>query len=163
MSERIDTASRLIRATPEKVYSAFVDPERLMAWLPPEGMTGRADLFEPWEGGRYRIELSYDNPADAPGGAGKSDAARDIASGEFVTLEPGRSVVQTVEFVSGDPAFAGIMSMRWTFAAEAGGTRVTVAATNVPSGIAPGDHRDGMNASLANLACMLESGVSWGS
>lgn len=156
MSERIDTASRLIAASPEAVYAAFVDPDRLMAWLPPTGMTGRALLFEPWEGGCYRIELRYDDPATAPGGAGKSNTARDIASGRFVTLEPGRTVVQTGEFESDDPAFTGIMTMRWTFEAEAGGTRVTVAATDVPSGITAEDHREGMSASLANLARLFE-------
>lgn len=160
MGERIDTASRLIAASPEAIYAAFVNAGRLMIWLPPTGMTGRALLFEPWEGGRYRIELTYDDPATAPGGAGKSDAASDIASGRFLTLEPGRAVVQTGEFESDDPAFAGIMTMRWTFAAEAGGTRVTVAATDVPSGITPEDHRDGMAASLANLARLLESGAT---
>ena len=63
MGERIDTASRLIAASPEAIYAAFVDAGRLMIWLPPTGMTGRALLFEPWEGGRYRIELTYDDPA----------------------------------------------------------------------------------------------------
>ncbi len=159
MSARIDTASRLIAASPEAVYAAFVDPDRLMLWLPPTGMTGRALLFEPWEGGRYRIELAYDDPATAPGGTGKSDAASDIANGHFLALEPGRTVVQTGEFESDDPAFAGTMTMRWSFAAEAGGTRVTVEATDVPLGITPEDHRDGMTASLANLARLLETGA----
>lgn len=156
MAERIDSASRLIAAAPEAVYAAFVDADRLMAWLPPTGMSGRALLFEPWEGGRYRIELSYDDPATAPGGAGKSGAASDIASGTFLTLEPGRLVVQTGEFESDDPAFAGVMEMRWVLEAEAGGTRVSVAARNVPSGVSPDDHRDGLNASLANLAHLFE-------
>ena len=159
VNARIDTASRLIAASRQAVYAAFVDPDRLMQWLPPTGMTGRALLFEPWEGGRYRIELSYDDPATAPGGAGKSGAASDIANGRFLLLEPGRSVVQTGEFESDDPAFAGTMTMRWTFADEVDGTRVTVEATDVPSGITPQDHRDGMAASLANLARLLESGA----
>lgn len=153
MAERIDTSSRLIAASPEAVYTAFVDPERLMRWLPPTGMTGRVLLFEPREGGRYRIALSYD---EAAGHAGKSGDGTDIASGHFLTLEPARTIVQTGEFESDDPAFAGVMTMRWTFEAETGGTRVTVAASDVPSGIAPNDHREGMAASLANLARLLE-------
>jgi uncharacterized protein YndB with AHSA1/START domain len=48
---RTDTATRLVPAAPEAVYRAFVDATALMAWLPPAGMSGRALLFEPWEGG----------------------------------------------------------------------------------------------------------------
>jgi uncharacterized protein YndB with AHSA1/START domain len=54
MTGRADTAARLVRASPDPIYRAFVDPSALMAWLPPEGMSGRALLFEPWQGGTMR-------------------------------------------------------------------------------------------------------------
>lgn len=57
---RTDTATRFIAASPEVLYRAFLDPEALAAWLPPAGMSGRILLFEPWEGGRYRIELTLE-------------------------------------------------------------------------------------------------------
>lgn len=51
---RVDKASRLILAAPEAVYAAFTDPDALMAWLPPAGMTGRALLSDTPPGdGRY--------------------------------------------------------------------------------------------------------------
>jgi uncharacterized protein YndB with AHSA1/START domain len=65
MPGRTDTASRLVRASPDAAYRAFVDPGSLTAWLPPEGMSGRVLLFEPREGGRYRIELRYETAAPA--------------------------------------------------------------------------------------------------
>lgn len=151
---RTDTATRLVRAAPEAVYTAFVDEEALMAWLPPRGMTGRVLLFEPREGGRYRIELALEGDAHAV--TGKTTARTDIASGRFVALEPGRRIVQTVEFESADPAFAGTMVMTWSLDPAPGGTSVGVSAANVPPGISEADHRAGLASSLANLARFLE-------
>lgn len=148
---RTDTASRLIAASPDSVFPALVDPGKLMAWLPPDGMTGRALLFEPWEGGRYRIELRYEE-AGEPGGAGKSTARSDISAGRFLALEPGKRIVQSVAFESDDPAFAGEMIMTWLLDPAPGGTKVTVTAENVPAGISAEDHAAGLASSLENLA-----------
>lgn len=150
---RTDTATRFIRATADRVYRAFVDSEALMAWLPPEGMSGRALLFEPWEGGRYRIELALE---EGQGVSGKTTERTDIASGRFLELAPGRRIVQSGEFESADPAFAGTMVMTWTLDPEPGGTKVTVAASDVPSGISAADHEAGLASSLENLARFVE-------
>ena len=85
MAGRTDTATRLIHASPDAIYGAFVDAKLLMAWLPPEGMSGRALLFEPWEGGRYRIELTYETNM-APGGAGKTTDRTDLSAGRLLVL-----------------------------------------------------------------------------
>jgi len=147
---RVDRASGFVPAPPETVYRAFVEPEALMAWLPPAGMTGRIVLFEPREGGRYRIALAYRDE-----GKGKTDASTDVSEGRFLVLEPGRRIVMSVLFDSADPAFAGEMIMTWSFAPAPGGTEVAVAARQVPAGIAPEDHAAGMASSLANLAKLL--------
>jgi len=151
MAGRTDTASRLVPAPPEAVYAAFVDPEALIGWLPPAGMTGRALLFEPWEGGSYRIELTHDGD-----GAGKTTARSDISAGRFLVLEPGKRIVQSVAFESDDAAFDGEMVMTWSLEAVPGGTRVTVAAGNVPAGISAEDHAAGLASSLENLARFVE-------
>ncbi|HWT13669.1 MAG TPA: SRPBCC domain-containing protein [Allosphingosinicella sp.] len=151
---RTDAASRLLAASPDAVFAALVDPGALMAWLPPDGMSGRALLFEPREGGRYRIELRYQDAA-APGATGKTTARTDVTSGRFLALEPGKRVVQSVEFESGDPAFAGEMIMTWSLDPAPGGTRVTVTAANVPAGISAEDHAAGLASSLENLARFL--------
>jgi uncharacterized protein YndB with AHSA1/START domain len=151
---RVDSASRLILAPPDALYRAFVDPEALVRWLPPAGMTGRIDRFEPRPGGRFAMILTYDEPGGAS--AGKSSSDSDVVRGRFVELVTGRRIVQLFTFDSTDPAFAGEMRMTWTFEAEAGGTRVTVRAENVPSGISPEDHEIGMRSSLDNLATFVE-------
>jgi uncharacterized protein YndB with AHSA1/START domain len=147
---RTDTASHLIAAPPAALYRAFADAGTLMAWLPPGNMTGRALEYQFRVGGRYRIELSY---AEAePAGIGKSSSRTDVSSGQFLALEPSRRIVQTVEFDSDDVAFAGEMVLTWTFEPAEGGTRVTITAENVPSGISPEDHDEGLRSSLQNLA-----------
>lgn len=154
MTTRVDTASRIIAASAQAIYDAFIDPERQARWLPPIGMTGRFERFEAYPGGRYRMVLTY-----ADGGAahpGKSAADADIAEGRFLVFEPASRIVQTADFVSDDPTFAGTMTIEWTLAPVAGGTRVTVAARDVPTGISAEDHVAGLTSTLANLAEFVE-------
>jgi uncharacterized protein YndB with AHSA1/START domain len=65
-------------------------------------------------------------------------------------------VVQAVEFVSDDPAYAGTMTMTWELTETGGGTRVDIVADNVPDGVAAEDHAAGMASSLGKLARYLE-------
>ncbi len=150
---RTDSASRLIAAPPERVYSAFVDREALVAWLPPDGMSGRFERFDPRPGGSYRLVLTY---ADASASPGKASTDSDVVEARFVDLVPGARVVQAVDFVSDDPAYAGTMTMTWEITAVDGGTRVDITADNVPDGVSPEDHAAGLTSSLANLADYLE-------
>jgi uncharacterized protein YndB with AHSA1/START domain len=78
-----------------------------------------------------------------------------VSTGRFVALERGKRIVQTVEFDSEDPAFAGEMTMTWSFEPTATGTNVTVSAEHVPTGISKADHDEGLRSSLANLARYL--------
>lgn len=149
-TERKDTVSRIIKGSPEAIYQAIVDPKALATWLPPGNMQARIDTFEPWEGGAYRIVLTYNNDADKAAFA-KSGEGTDIAQGHFLELVPGKKVSQSVEFTSDNPQFAGTMRMTYELLPIEAGTRVTITAENVPRGITPEDHEQGMNSSLENL------------
>lgn len=146
---RTDTASRDIAAPPALVYAALVDREALEAWLPPEGMTARFERFDPRPGGAYRLVLTY---ADASRFPGKATPDSDIIEARYVDIVPDVRVVQAVDFVSDDPAFAGTMTMTWEVTAVDGGTRVDITANDVPDGISAEDHATGLASSLANLA-----------
>lgn len=154
-SGRTDRASLDIAAEPDAVYAAFADPGALMAWLPPGDMTGRALEYDFHEGGGYVLELTYGDAV--PPGAGKTTAQTDVSTGQFLSLEPGRRIVQSVEFDSTDAAFAGRMMMTWSFERLASGTRVTVTAEHVPPGITEADHAEGLRSTLANLAHYLRA------
>lgn len=151
---RTDTGSRIIAAPPERVYAALVDPEALATWLPPEGMTGRFDRFDARPGGSYRLVLTYVDPTGEPG---KATADTDVVEARFVDIVPGVRVVQAVDFVADDPAYAGTMTMTWETTAVDTGTRVEIRADDVPDGISAQDHATGLASSLANLAAYVES------
>ena len=148
---RMDSASRLIAASPERVFAAFTDAEQLLAWLPPSGMTGRFERFDPVSG--YRMVLTYD---EAPEGGGKATADADVAEVRRVELAPPHWIIEAIDFPSDDPAFAGTMTMTWGFEPRQGATLVTVEATDVPPGISPEDHAEGLASSLENLARLFE-------
>lgn len=147
---RIDTASLIIAAPAETIYGAFIDAEALLAWLPPEGMTGELLEFEPRPGGAFRMALHYGTP-----GHGKTTADTDVVESEFAELVPGQRVVQLVRFRSDDPAFAGTMRMVWDLEPAEGGTRVIFLAEDVPPGISKEDHDAGLRSSLENLKVYL--------
>ncbi|MGW1996825.1 SRPBCC family protein [Embleya sp. NPDC001921] len=167
--DRIDRASRVIAASPATVYDALLDRESLEAWLPPEGMRGRIERWDPRPGGGFRMVLTYLDPTDSPG---KTSDATDVVDVEFGELVPAERVVQRAVFEADDPSYAGTMTMTWHLAADAGGdggggsgsdgdgdgdaTRVTVTAKDVPPGIDQAAHEVGIASSLANLAAYVE-------
>lgn len=153
MTKRIDSASRLISATPDALYAAFTEPGAMEQWLPPSGMTGTMFHFDFREGGSYRTRLTYAEPHV---GRGKSSKNSDGVEVRVTRLEEGRRIEEEVTFESADPAFFGVMRMTWTFEPELAGTRVTVRAENVPEGIRPEVHEAGLNSSLENLAGFTE-------
>lgn len=152
---RTDTASLLVAAPAARVYAAMIDPEALLVWLPPEGMSASFEWFDLRPGGSYRMILTYGDAATAPG---KATADSDIVEARFVEVVPGVRVVQAVDFVSDDPTFAGTMMMTWEVTAVDAGTRVDIRAEDVPEGISAEDHAAGLASSLANLARYLEQG-----
>jgi uncharacterized protein YndB with AHSA1/START domain len=150
---RLDRAVADVTAAPDAVYAAFVDPDALGAWLPPDGMTGELTSLDAREGGGFTMALTYD---EGSGGRGKTTADTDVTQVAIDELVPGERVVWGVEFESDDPDNAGRMTMTWTFTPRDGGTRVAIDATDVPPGIDADVHQQGLAASLANLAAYCE-------
>jgi uncharacterized protein YndB with AHSA1/START domain len=151
---RTDRAARVIDAPAARVFNALVDRDALETWLPPGGMTARFEEFDPTPGGSYCLVLTYADPADA---RGKSSAGSDIVEARYVDIVAHDRVVQAVDFVSDDPAFAGTMTMSWVVRAVDGRTRVEITADDVPDGISADDHAAGLTSSLENLARYVES------
>jgi uncharacterized protein YndB with AHSA1/START domain len=93
--------TRHINATRPAVYAALLDRDAVRHWMVPDDMTSRVHVFDPHEGGRFRISLTYDAPTDA----GKTDAQSDTFRGRFARLVPDQEVVQIVEFETDDPGW----------------------------------------------------------
>jgi uncharacterized protein YndB with AHSA1/START domain len=98
--------ARLIAASPEQVYAAFVTPERLARWWGPKGFRSTFQVFDPRPGGTWRFVMHGPNGADYP-----NDSV-------FETLTPGVRVV--IRHVSG-PRY----TLTVTLAGEGAGTRLT--------------------------------------
>lgn len=142
----------IIHASTVRVYKALVTPEKVARWLPPEGMTGRVEEFDPRPGGAYRVVLTY---ADASAAPGKTTDAEDVVEGRFTAVEPGVRVEQEFSFDSADPSLEGVMTMTWEVAAKGSNTTVVVRAENVPDGVDREQHLAGLRSSLENLARLV--------
>ena len=153
MADRIDRAARIVPAPAEAVWDALVSQEALAEWLPPPGMTARFERFDPREGGGYVLVLSLHTP-----GGGKTTPEADRITVDYVEMREPERIVQEAEFDSTDPAFSGRMRMTWTLSPASVGTRVDVAAENVPHGIAADEHVAALSASLENLARLVGAG-----
>lgn len=146
--------SRVIRARPEELYDAFLDPVALVAWLPPAEMTGRMHQFDARVGGGYRMSLFY--PADESHVRGKTSEKEDMVDVRFVELARPRRIVEAVSFVTRDPSLLGEMTLTVAFVEVSGGTEVTLLFQNLPRGLRPEDNDAGARMSLEQLARRFE-------
>jgi len=146
--------SRLIKAPPEAIYEAFMDPAALVAWLPPAQMTGQIHRFDGRVGGGYQMSLFY--PPEEPAFRGKTSEREDRVNVRFLGLTPPRRIVQAVTFDTDDPALLGEMTMTATFEPASGGTEVTLLFDNLQPGLRAEDNDAGARLSLEQLAERLE-------
>jgi uncharacterized protein YndB with AHSA1/START domain len=146
--------SRQVRAPRAAVYRALLDPDSVARWRVPDGMSSEVHEFDPREGGRFRISLTY----DAPDAVGKSSAHTDTYHGEFVTLVPDEQIVEVIEFETDDPALGGTMRMTTTLADVDDGTEIVVAHEGLPDVVPRADNETGTRMALDNLARLVEPG-----
>jgi uncharacterized protein YndB with AHSA1/START domain len=145
--------SRRFNAPRERVYRALVTAADIQRWRFPREMTCEVHEFEPHEGGRIRISLTY----DAKDREGKSNGRTDTYSGRFVTLVPDELVVEVDEFETTDPSFAGEMTttIRLTDA-TGGGTELFAVHDGLPRGVTEADNEAGWREALSRLASLVE-------
>jgi uncharacterized protein YndB with AHSA1/START domain len=148
------STSRVIRARPEELFAAFMDPAVLVEWLPPAEMTGEIHEFDARAGGGYRMSLYY--PPGERTHRGKTAEREDRVNVRFVDLEPPRRILEAVSFVTTDPALLGEMTIEVTFQEVPGGTEVAFLCTNLPPGLRAEDNEAGSRLSLEQLARRFE-------
>ena len=143
---------RLVPAPRQRIYQLLLDPTMLERWKVPAGMTLEVHEWEPREGGRIRISLTYREIA----GAGKSGRHTDTYHGRFVRLVPNELIVEHDEFESADPAFGGAMTISIALAdAEGEGTELVATHEGVPVGVSLADNETGWNMALDKLAALV--------
>jgi uncharacterized protein YndB with AHSA1/START domain len=134
---------RVLKATPERVYRAFLDPDAMSKWLPPHGFTGKVHEMDARVGGGYR--MSFTNF-----GTGKSHAF----GGKYVELSPHERIKYTDRFE--DPNLPGEMQVMISFRKVACGTELSIVQEGIPSAIPVEFCYLGWQESLSLLAHLVE-------
>ncbi|AHG02023.1 hypothetical protein HALLA_01605 (plasmid) [Halostagnicola larsenii XH-48] len=142
------TVSRIIEASPERVYEAFLDPDELAQWLPPTGFSAEVHHLEPEEGGTYRMTFTGETEEFAEYGS--------TFGGTYLELVPGERIVYTDEFETDDPEMAGETTVTVTFESVSEGTEVIVRHEGFPEAVPPSDANEGWIDSLENLADIVQ-------
>ena len=136
---------RFLKAPPEKVYKAFVDPDALAAWLPPHGFVGKVHSMDARVGGTFRMSFYT---------ATKSWS--NTFGGTYVELVPNKRIVHTDRFETDDPAMQGEMRVTITLTPQDGGTLVEVLQEGIPAGPASSGAPYGWSQSFEKLAQLVE-------
>jgi uncharacterized protein YndB with AHSA1/START domain len=148
-------STKVVAAPRERVYQAFVDPDELLAWLPPADMTGVMHEFDARVGGGYRMSLFY--APDEQTFKGKTADNEDMVNVRFVELTQPERIIEAVVFDSDDPSFAGEMTLTISLVEVPDGTEVTMLFENLPPGLRPEDNEVGAEHSLGQLARFLDA------
>lgn len=145
MSEPTNTVRlhRVLRATPERVYRAFLDPDAMAKWLPPHGFTGKVHHMDARVGGGY--QMSFTNFS-----TGKSHSF----GGKYVELTPNMLISYTDQF--DDPNLPGEMQVTISLKKVACGTELTIIQEGLPSAIPVEFCYLGWQESLSLLAHLVE-------
>jgi uncharacterized protein YndB with AHSA1/START domain len=134
---------RVLRAIPERVYRAILDPEALVKWNPPNGFTAKVHQLDAKVGGTFR--MSFTNFS-----TGKSHAF----GGKYLELIPNERIVMTDIF--DDPNLPGEMRTTYSLKAVSCGTELTVVQEGLPDAIPPEACCLGWQESLILLAKLVE-------
>jgi uncharacterized protein YndB with AHSA1/START domain len=140
--------SRIIKAPPERIYKAFLDPDALAKWMPPHGFTGHVHEMDARVGGSYRMSFSTINRSWTQ-----------VFGGKYLELKPYEKIVHTDKFEGEVPDFPSDIEMKVTitFKPVPGGTEVNIVQENIPKGPALDGAPDGWKQSLDNLQRLCEA------
>ena len=134
---------RVLRASPDRIYRAFIDPEAMVKWLPPHGFTGKVHEMDARVGGSYK--MSFTNFS-----TGKSHSF----GGEYLELVPGERIRHTDKF--DHPGLPGVMQVTVTFRKVSCGTELNITQEGVPDVIPAEACYLGWQESLGLLAILVE-------
>ena len=146
MSTNTIRLHRVLRATPERIYRAFLDADAMVKWLPPNGFTGKVHELEAKIGGAY--QMSFTNFT-----TGKTHSF----GGKYLELVPHERIRHTDAF--DDPNLPGEMQTTITLKNVSVGTEVHIEQAGVPSVIPPEACYLGWQESLALLAQLVEAEI----
>jgi uncharacterized protein YndB with AHSA1/START domain len=137
---------RVIRATPERIYRAFLDPDAMAKWLPPHGFTGNVHHLDAKVGGTFK--MSFTNFA-----TGRSHSF----GGEYLELVPNERIGYTDKF--DDPNMPGEMRTTVSLKPVSCGTELSIVQEGIPAMIPTEMCYLGWQESLTLLAQLVEAEI----
>ena len=143
MSGNTITIHRVVKAPPERVYRAFLEPEALVKWYPPHGFTCRVLSMDARVGGGYKMAFTNFS-------SGKSHSF----AGTFLELIPNSLIRLNDQF--DDPNLPGLMQVTIRLKPVLIGTELTIEQSGVPEAIPAEFCYAGWQESLQLLALLTE-------
>jgi uncharacterized protein YndB with AHSA1/START domain len=137
---------RVLRATPERIYRAFLDADALVKWMAPNGFTGKVHHLDAKVGGTYK--MSFTNFT-----TGKSHSF----GGSYLELKPHERIRHTDKF--DDPSLPGEMQVTITLKEVSCGTDLKITQEGVPAVIPAEACYLGWQESLILLAKLVEAEI----
>ena len=134
---------RVLRAPPERVYRAFVDPDAMAKWLPPYGFTCQVQHMDARVGGTFRMSFTH-----------FSNGQSHAFGGEYLEMLPNERLCYTDKF--DDPNLPGVMKVTVTFKAVSVGTELNAVQEGIPEIIPVEACYLGWQESLAQLAKLVQ-------
>jgi uncharacterized protein YndB with AHSA1/START domain len=140
---------RVLRATPDRVYRAFIDPEAMVKWLPPHGFTGKVHQAEARVGGSYKMSFKNFTTGESHSFGGK-----------YLEMVPNERLRYTDKF--DDPSLPGEMQTTITIKQVAVGVELNVVQEGLPDAIPLEACYLGWQESLQLLTQLVEAEIKQG-
>ena len=140
---------RVLRATPDRVYRAFIDPEAMVKWLPPHGFTGKVHQSEARVGGSYKMSFKNFTTGETHSFGGK-----------YLEMVPNERLRYTDKF--DDPSLPGEMQTTVTIRKVVFGVELDIVQENLPDAIPLEACYLGWQESLALLTQLVEAEIKQG-
>jgi uncharacterized protein YndB with AHSA1/START domain len=137
---------RVIRATSERIYRAFLDADALAKWLPPNGFTCKVHQLEAREGGSYHASFTNFTTGDSHS-----------FGGEYLELVPHERIRYTGRF--DDPNLPGVMQTTVSLRPVIVGTELNVIQEGIPEVIPAEACYLGWQESLTLLIMLVEAEI----
>ena len=137
------TLHRVLKASPEKVYRAFTEPDALSFWIPPYGFLCKVHQMDAHVGGSYK--MSFINFSTGNGHS---------FGGTFLEIRPNEFIKHTDNF--DDPNLPGEMITSIWLIKVMCGTELKIIQEGIPSVIPTEMCYLGWQESLEKLARLVE-------
>ena len=140
---------RVLTATPERVYRAFIDADAMAKWLPPHGFTGKVHEMDARVGGTYKMSFKNFTTGESHSFGGK-----------YLEMVPNERLRYTDKF--DDPSLPGEMQTTITIKQVQMGVELNVLQENLPDAIPLEACYLGWQESLQLLTQLVEAEIKQG-